>query len=199
MDGYSREAIEEAAALLSRGRLVVFPTDTVYGIGVNPFDQRAIEQLYAVKERPLDKGIPVLLADLEDLNRVVRTVPTTAWQLIERFWSGPLTLILFRQPGLPAILAPEDTVAVRIPDHSVARALIRAAGGAVATTSANLSGQQPARTAAEALTALNGRVSAVLDGGTSPGELASTIVDCTKVKPEIVRIGPISADELWRS
>jgi L-threonylcarbamoyladenylate synthase len=182
-----------------RGRLVVFPTDTVYGVGVNPFDQRAIEQLYAVKERPLDKGIPVLLADLEDLNRVVRMIPPTAWQLIERFWPGPLTLILLRQPGLPSILAPEDTVAVRIPDHSVVRALIRAAGGAVATTSANLSGQQPARNAKEALVALTGRVSAVLDGGPSPGELASTIVDCTKAEPEIVRIGPISADELWRS
>jgi L-threonylcarbamoyladenylate synthase len=199
LDAQRPEAIEEAATLLRQGRLVVFPTDTVYGVGVNAFDSSAIEQLYTVKERPLSKGIPVLLADLEDLDRVVRAIPAAAWQLIERFWPGPLTLILLRQPGLPSILAPDDTVAARIPDHPVTRALIRAAGGAVATSSANLSGQRPARSAEEALIALNGRVAAVLDGGPSPGELASTIVDCTKTESEIVRIGPLSEAELWRS
>jgi L-threonylcarbamoyladenylate synthase len=196
LDAHQVGTIDKAASLLLHGRLVVFPTDTVYGLGADAFDAAAIQQLYAVKERALHKGIPVLLADLDDLNRVASAVPTAARLLIKRFWPGPLTLILPRHPGLPTLIAPDDTVAVRIPDHEIARALIRAAGGTVATTSANLSSHPAARNAQEAMDALNGRVAAILDGGPSPGELASTIVDCTKPEPIILRAGPISAIEV---
>ncbi len=189
-------AIIEAAACLHRGLPVVFPTDTVYGVGVMPFDEAAIERLYAVKGRPADKGIPILLSDPIHLERVARMVPPVAQSLIERFWPGPLTLIVPRAPGLPELISPNDTIAVRIPDHEVARALIREAGGAVATSSANLSGQDPAHTGEAAMAALQGLVAAVLDDGPSPGSRPSTIVDCTSMQPVVLREGPLSAADL---
>lgn len=189
-------AIIEAAACLHRGLPVVFPTDTVYGVGVMPFDEAAIERLYALKGRPADKGIPILLSDPIHLERVARMVPPVAQSLIERFWPGPLTLIVPRAPGLPELISPNDTIAVRIPDHEVARALIREAGGAVATSSANLSGQEPAHTGEAAMAALQGLVAAVLDDGPTPGSRPSTIVDCTSMQPVVLREGPLSAADL---
>ncbi|MBP6016804.1 MAG: threonylcarbamoyl-AMP synthase [Candidatus Promineofilum sp.] len=189
-------AIDEAAIWLRRGFPVAFPTDTVYGVGVLPFDEAAVERLYHVKERDLSKGIPILLADRADLERVVESISPFAQRLIEQFWPGPLTLIMPRVPGLPDLIAPNTNVAVRIPDHDVGRALIRAAGGAVATSSANLSGQRPATTGAATLAALDGRVAVVLDDGPSPGEQPSTIVDCTSDRPVVVRVGPLSAADL---
>ncbi len=189
-------AVIEAAALLRRGYPVVFPTDTVYGVGVLPFDAAALDALYALKGRPISKGIPVLLADASDLFKVAGAIPPTAQRLIDRFWPGPLTLIVPRRAGLPDAISPNDNIAVRLPDHAVARALIHEAGGAVATTSANLSGQGPALSGTEALTALRGRVAAVLDDGPTPGDRPSTIVDCTGERPIIVREGPLSAIEL---
>ena len=189
-------AITEATAWLRRGFPVVFPTDTVYGVGVMPFEEAAIERLYAVKGRPASKGIPILLSDPVYLELVAGAIPPAARSLIERFWPGPLTLIVPRAPGLPDLISPNDNIAVRIPDHAIARALIREAGGAVATTSANLSGQEPARTGEAALAALEGRVAVVLDDGPSPGDRPSTIVDCTGAQPVIARLGPLSAADL---
>lgn len=189
-------AVGEAAEWARRGYPVVFPTDTVYGVGVTPFDEAAIERLYALKGRPAEKGIPILLADLAALDGVARAVPPAARALIDHFWPGPLTLIVPRRPELPAVISPDDTIAVRVPAHDVARALIGAAGGALATTSANLSGQAPARSGATAFTALRGRVAAVLDDGPSPVGQASTIVDCTGRRPLILRAGPLSAADL---
>jgi L-threonylcarbamoyladenylate synthase len=189
-------AIATAVVWLRRGLPVVFPTDTVYGVGVLPFDAVAIDRLYAAKGRPAEKGIPVLLADAADVGQVAGNVGPGARALMARFWPGPLTLVVPRRPELPANLSPDDTVAVRVPDHAVARALIRAAGGAVAATSANVSGQPPARSADEALASLGGRVAVVLDDGPSPGGLASTVVDCTVEPPVVLRAGPLSATEL---
>ncbi|MCO5179840.1 MAG: L-threonylcarbamoyladenylate synthase [Candidatus Promineofilum sp.] len=189
-------AIDQAATWLRRGLPVAFPTDTVYGVGVMPFDEAAIERLYQVKERDLSKGIPILLADPADLDRVAGSISPHARRLIELFWPGPLTLIVPRAPGLPDLISPNANIAVRIPDHRVARALIRAAGGAVAASSANLSGQRPATTGAAARAALDGRVAVVLDDGPSPGEQPSTIVDCTSDMPVVVRVGPLSAADL---
>jgi len=196
LDADDPAAVALAAEHLRRGLPVVFPTDTVYGIGVLPFDPVAIERLYAAKGRPAEKGIPVLLAEPADVAQIAADVPPAAAALMARFWPGPLTLIVPRQPTLPDNLSPNDTVAVRVPDHAVARALIRAAGGAVAATSANVSGQPAARSAGEALAALAGRAAAVLDDGPSPGGRASTIVDCTVQPPVILRVGPLSAADL---
>lgn len=189
-------AIVEAAGWLRRGYPVVFPTDTVYGIGVLPYDESPIERLYEVKGRPTTKGIPILLADPADLEKVAGRIPVAARALIDRFWPGPLTLIVPRATGLPEVISPNDNIAVRIPDHVVARALIREVGGAVATSSANLSGHDPARTGAMAMAAFDGMVAAVLDDGPSPGDRPSTIVDCTAATPVLVRIGPLSAADL---
>ena len=189
-------AVTEAAEWLRRGYPVVFPTDTVYGIGVLPFDAAALDRLYALKGRPATKGIPVLLADASDLDKVAGEISPLAQRLIGRFWPGPLTLIVPRRVGLPDAISPNENVAVRLPDHAVARALIREAGGAVATTSANISGLEPALSGAAALSALRGAVAVVLDDGPTPGDRPSTIVDCSGARPFIVRQGPLSAADL---
>ncbi len=189
-------AVSEAAAWLRRGYPVVFPTDTVYGVGVLPYEAVAIDRLYAVKGRPASKGIPILLADPADLERVAGPISAAAQRLIARFWPGPLTIIVPRRPDLPEVISPNDNIAVRIPDHDVARALIREAGGAVATSSANLSGEAPVRSGDVAMRTFRGRVAAVLDDGPSPGDRASTIVDCSGARPVLVREGPLSAADL---
>jgi L-threonylcarbamoyladenylate synthase len=196
LDAADPTAIAAAADLVQRGLPVVLPTDTVYGVGVLPFDATAIDRLYAIKGRPADKGIPILLGDVADVAHVAGIIPPAAAALMAHFWPGPLTLIVPRRPELPDNLSPDDTVAVRVPDHAVARALIRAAGGAVAATSANLSGQPPAVNADEVLAALGGLVAAVLDDGPSPGGVASTVVDCTVTPPLIRRAGPLRAAQL---
>ena len=145
LDAADPTAIAKVADLLRRGLPVVFPTDTVYGVGVLPFDAAALARLYEAKGRPAEKGLPVLLGDVADVAHVAGVIPLAAAALMAHFWPGPLTLVVPRRPDLPTNLSPDDTVAVRVPDHAVARALIRAAGGAVAATSANVSGQPPAR------------------------------------------------------
>lgn len=189
-------AIVAAANWLRQGRLVAFPTDTVYGVGVAAFNAAAIEKLYQAKRRPFAKGIPILLADLADLDKVARDVSPLARQYITQFWPGPLTLIVARHPDLPPIISPNDGIAVRLPDCDTARALIRATGGAVAATSANRSGDEPAQSGVEAMAKLEGWVTAVLDNGSAPGGRPSTIIDCTGAAPRLLRKGPIIIPEL---
>jgi L-threonylcarbamoyladenylate synthase len=190
------EAIDEAAGYLRQGKLVVYPTDTVYGLAASAHGPAAIERLFQVKGRPADKGIPILLAEAADVTKVAREVPAAAERLMARYWPGPLTLVLPRLPGLPEGISANDGVAVRVPDHPVARQLIQAAGGALPTTSANRSGGQPAETAADALRIFEGQVAAVLDGGPARLGLASTIVDCTTTPPQVLRLGPVSEADI---
>ncbi len=189
-------AILKTAEFLQQGHLVVIPTDTVYGVVAHAFNETAVLQLYAAKGRATQKSIPVLLADPEDLPLVVSHLPPTADFYIQQFWPGPLTLVLPKHPNVPTAVSPHETVAVRIPAHNVTRQVIRLAGGAVATTSANRSGEPAATTAESAYHALTGWVTAVLDDGPSPGNLASTVVDCTTTPPTLLRQGPISAQRL---
>jgi L-threonylcarbamoyladenylate synthase len=163
---------------------------------VNTADSQAISRLYEVKGRSLDKGIPILIADLAALDRLVREIPQSAEALINRYWPGPLTLILLKQPGLPEELSPNEGIAIRMPDNEIARRFIRAAGGAVATSSANRSGQPPAQNARQALEALDGQAAIILDGGPVQHGLASTILDCTTTPPQLLRAGPIPATTL---
>ncbi|MDX1417883.1 MAG: L-threonylcarbamoyladenylate synthase [Candidatus Promineifilaceae bacterium] len=189
-------AVQETAAAILKGDLVVFPTDTLYGVGTNAFDQEAIMRLYAAKERPLDKGIPILLADLVGVEKVAVSIPAIASKLIAKFWPGPLTLILPKRSDLPNSISMNESVAVRIPDSKVARAVIRAAGGAVATSSANRSGSRAAQTAEQALQDLGGRVSIVLDAGPTGQSVPSTIIDCSGETIRILRQGPIKLHDL---
>jgi L-threonylcarbamoyladenylate synthase len=184
-------AIAQAVQAIQQGELVVFPTDTLYGVGVDAFNEVAVAKLYAAKQRPLSKGIPILLADLSDLEKVVTAVPDMARRYIEQYWPGPLTLILPKAAHLPVNISPNAGIAVRIPDHTAGRAFIRASGGALATSSANLSGRPAATSAAEAMAQLEGIAAVILDDGRSPRQIASTIVSFLDPEPIIVRQGPL--------
>lgn len=189
------DAIERALAILRAGGIVAFPTDTVYGLGALAFDPAAIERLYEAKGREHTKAIAVLVADTADLAKVASSVGEQAARLAAEFWPGPLTLVVPRRTSLPGTLSPNDTIGVRVPNHAAARALL-AAAGPMAVTSANRSGGPNARTAAEVLAQLDGRVDLVLDGGQTPGDTPSTVVDVTGATPKMLRIGPISEEAI---
>ena len=191
-----RDAIHYLSRAVQAGKLIIMPTDTVYGIGCDAFNADAIDELYEVKRRSGAKAIPVLLAEVNQLPRIAATIPDTARSLISRFWPGPLTIILPKNPNLPANISSNENIAVRIPDHALTRSVIRMAGGAMAVTSANLSGQAAAINGDEAMRYFDGIVTAVLDDGDSPQKMASTIVDCSGDSLKILREGPISAHEL---
>lgn len=191
----SPQAIPRALEILKSGGLVAFPTDTVYGVGALAFDGTAIESIYAAKDRPIEKAIPVLIADSEDMEKVGLDIPRTAYRLAARFWPGPLTCIIPKQPTLPAAVSTTSTVGVRVPDHEVARALLRAAGP-MAVTSANISGGLSPSTAQEVYDQLNGRIPLIIDGGRTPGGVPSTVVDCSTPELKILREGPVSEQEL---
>jgi L-threonylcarbamoyladenylate synthase len=188
-------AQSRALAVLKGGGLVAFPTDTVYGLGGLAFDAAAVGRIYEVKDRPVEKAIPVLIADRDDLEKVTLDVPQCAAQLASRFWPGPLTLVVGKHPDLPEAVSAGQTVGVRVPDHTVARLLLRAAGP-MAVTSANLSGQPSPCTAQEVFVQLGGRIALIIDGGRTPGGVPSTVVDCASETQRILREGPITKDEI---
>jgi L-threonylcarbamoyladenylate synthase len=175
--------------------LVAFPTDTVYGVGALAFDGKAIESIYSAKDRPVEKAIPVLIGDPDDLGKVGFDIPDSAHKLASRFWPGPLTIVVPKRNDLPEAVSATATVGVRVPDHNVARALLRAAGP-MAVTSANISGKQSPVTAQEVYEQLAGRIDLIMDGGKTPGGVPSTLVDCTTSKLKVLREGPISLEEL---
>jgi len=189
------DAIEGAVRVLRAGGLVAFPTDTVYGVGALAFDEDVVQSIYAVKERPDDKAIPILLGDAIDLPKVALGLTEIARRLAEHFWPGPLTIVVRKQPALPEAVSATDTVGVRVPDHAVARQLLRSAGP-MAVTSANLSGRTSPRTADEVVQQLGGRINLIVDGGTTPGGVPSTVVDCTGSEPFILREGPITLEKI---
>lgn len=193
----SAKTIDHAATVLQDGALVILPTDTVYGIVAHAFSDRAINKLYAAKKRPRTKGLPILISDLSCLAEVA-IVPNNKrmQQWMNSFWPGPLTFIFERHPDLPAAISPNGGVAVRLPNNEIARQIIRQAGGSVASSSANLSGNIPATTADSLCAELIASTAAIIDGGTTTGGLPSTIVDCTADLPRIVRHGPITAEQL---
>ena len=187
--------IQAALKILQNGGIVAFPTDTVYGLGALAFNNNAIESIYKAKNRPIEKAIPILIGDLSDFEKVADDIPNMALRFASRFWPGPLTCIVPKKQTLPLAVSATSTVAVRIPDHVDARALLRAAGS-MAVTSANISGGQNPSTAQEVYDQLNGRIPLILDGGTTQGGIPSTLVDCTGELPMILREGPITLDEL---
>jgi len=187
--------IQHALKVLQHGGIVAFPTDTVYGLGSLAFDNPAIESIYTAKDRPIEKAIPILIGDLSDLDQVAVNIPDMALRFAARFWPGPLTCVIPKKPSLPPAISATQTVAVRIPNHPDALALLRAAGP-MAVTSANISGQTSPVTAQAVYEQLQGRIPLILDGGLTPGGIPSTLVDCTEESPKILRAGPISLEEL---
>jgi L-threonylcarbamoyladenylate synthase len=188
-------AVDEALRVLARGRPVGIPTDTVYGLAVDPFRPGATDRLFAAKRRPRDVNLPVLVSGREQVERLATALPDGACALMERFWPGPLTVVLPSRPDLGADLGNDEaTVGVRCPAHPVPLALCRAAGP-LATTSANRHGQPTLVSAAEVVAAFGGTVPVVLDGGPCEG-LPSTVVDCTGQEPKLLREGRVPWPEV---
>lgn len=191
------DAIAEAALILRQGGLVAFPTETVYGLGADAANARAVARIFKAKGRPPDNPIIVHVASRNQLSALVVSVPTEAEILMDAFWPGPLTIILPAGKGVPeAVTAGLATVAVRMPDHPVALALIKAAGVPVAAPSANLSGKPSPTHAAHVLQDLDGRIEAILDGGPAGVGVESTVLDLTAEAPIILRPGGITPEEL---
>jgi L-threonylcarbamoyladenylate synthase len=186
-----------ALATLRGGGIVAMPTDTVYGLGVALDAPDGLQRLFAAKDRPLDRAIVLLVADLEQAAAVGVFSPASR-ALAERFWPGGLTLVLAQASGagLPDVLTGGSaTIGVRIPDHDCPRELARALGP-LPVTSANLSGRTPASDASGVLAQLASRIDLVLDGGPARGGVASTVVDCSGETPKVLREGAIRASEI---
>jgi L-threonylcarbamoyladenylate synthase len=185
-----------ALAALARGELIAFPTDTVYGVGARAFDVQAVARLYPAKGRPESKPIPILIGEAADLALVSQDPGPWAELLARRFWPGPLTLVVWRHAEVPEAVSAGPTVGVRVPDLEITRRLLQQSGP-LAVTSANRSGDPPACTAKEAYEALVGRIALLLDGGATPGGRASTVVDCSREPPRVLRPGPIDESTLF--
>lgn len=190
----SPHAIEWAAEHLAAGGVIGLPTDTVYGIAASLRYTEAIERIFAIKQRPPDKPLPVLVSSTRALLQIARLRNQSIRALLNEFWPGPLTFVVPGVNGLPAGVRGEGgTVAVRLPNHPLAIEIIEKAGGAVACTSANLSGDRPALTAQEVASCLNGKLDLIIDGGLAPGGVASTVVTAEGNELRILREGGLPA------
>lgn len=191
--------IRRAADLLRAGELVALPTETVYGLGADALNPEAVAKIFAAKGRPADHPLIVHLPDAEHLPRWARSIPKEAIALARAFWPGPLTLILKREEGVPdAVTGGQDTVGLRVPDHPVALALLRAFDSGIAAPSANRFGRISPTTAAHVREELGDKVAAVLDGGPCEVGIESTILDLSRDLPEVLRPGAIGADDIAR-
>ncbi|MBU0571262.1 MAG: threonylcarbamoyl-AMP synthase [Candidatus Omnitrophica bacterium] len=189
--------IGQAAREIQSGGLVAFPTETVYGLGANAMDQEAVAGIFEAKKRPLDDPLIVHIANRDDLSWLVEEVPDEAKKLIDRFWPGPLTLILKKTDRVPDIVTTGlSTVAVRMPSNDIAKRLIKASGCPVAAPSANLFGRPSPTTAQHVIDDLNGSVDIVLDGGKTDIGVESTVVEIVSGKVIVLRPGGIDVEEL---
>ncbi|HSB11934.1 MAG TPA: L-threonylcarbamoyladenylate synthase [Blastocatellia bacterium] len=192
-----KEAIERAASIIREGGLVAFPTETVYGLGADATNESAVRRIFEAKARPADNPVIVHVGDREMLNRVANGVDGKAELLIQKFWPGPLTLVLRRKPDVaPSVSAGLSTVAVRMPRNNIALALVRRARTPIAAPSANLSGSPSPTTAEHVVDDLSGRIDLILDGGPTNIGIESTVLDLTTDPPVILRPGWITEQML---
>jgi L-threonylcarbamoyladenylate synthase len=194
--GVLQREIEKGVKILQMGGVIAFPTDTVYGLGADTSNSTAVERIYEIKNRPKHRQLPLLIADVERLTTLAEPIPEIAWFLARRFWPGGLTLVLPKIDSVPAYLASGPTIAVRVPNHPVCRALIQHLGNPIIGTSANISGQPAALTAEEVGQQLGGKIDLVINGGKCPGGKESTVVDVTCESPIILRQGIIPSHEI---
>jgi L-threonylcarbamoyladenylate synthase len=194
-----RDAIHEAAHWIRNGGLVAVPTDTLYALAVDPFRSDRVVRLFAAKERPAGQAVPLIAADLNQVTDHLAPLSPRAARLAERFWPGPLTVLV----PTPAALARgvdggTGQVGVRVPDHGVARAIAAAAGRPITATSANISGEAATADPDAVERTLGDRIDLLVDAGPTPGGPPSTIVDLTGVAPRLVRVGAIPWEEIER-
>lgn len=190
------ECVEEAARTLRSGGLVCYPTDTVYGIGAVAGDDGAVRLVFAVKGRPPDKAVPLLLADAAQAAEVAEVTPE-AEALMARFWPGALTIVMRRREAFHSLaLAGRETVGLRVPDHALLREIIRSAGQPITGTSANRAGAAPPLSAEEAALQVGEKVALIIDGGLSPRRRESTVIDITQKNVRILREGAVGRKEI---
>jgi L-threonylcarbamoyladenylate synthase len=191
------EALFRAIEALKRGEVIVFPTETFYGLGADAFNEAAVQRVVSLKGRDPENPVPIIIADEEMLKDVVAGVPHVAQRLIDRFWPGPLTLVLPAQKNLPAPLLNRDGgVGIRISGHPLATELAHELGHPLTATSANPSGKSPAQTIEEARSYFSGKIEIFIDGGRLRGKRGSTVVEVRKDRIKIIREGEIPLRQL---
>jgi L-threonylcarbamoyladenylate synthase len=194
-----RDAIEEAATWILRGGVVAIPTDTLYGLAADPFSAAAVARIFAVKGRGTERALPLIAADAEQAATHLGCLSETGAQLADRYWPGPLTLLVDAPRALPtAVHGGTGRIGVRVPRDAVARAICRAVGTPITATSANISGEAATADPADVERTLGARIDLLIDTGPTPGGAPSTIVDATRTPPELVRAGAIEWDEIQR-
>jgi L-threonylcarbamoyladenylate synthase len=193
----TEEHIARAAAVIRAGGLVAFPTETVYGLGADALNEDAVRKIFLAKERPADDPLIVHIASASQLPQLARQIPQRAWDLIERFWPGPLTLVLPKTERVPTVTTGGlDTVAVRMPSHPVAKRLIELSAVPIAAPSANRFGRPSPTIAKHVWEDLHGRIELILDGGPTPIGVESTVLDLTVDPPMVLRPGGVTLEEL---
>ncbi len=193
----SFSSIKQALLIIKAGGLVAFPTDTVYGLAADLYNESAIDRIYQAKGRDMAKAIPVLISSMNQIEQVSPAFPESARKLAQKFWPGALTLVVPRSPDLPDNLSSGPTVAIRMPDYPPVLTVLQHCGP-LAVTSANLSGQSNPLCAQDVLDQLDGRIDLILDGGAVSGGVPSTIVDCSIEPPVITRQGAISEPDIFK-
>ncbi|SDY63771.1 L-threonylcarbamoyladenylate synthase [Tindallia californiensis] len=194
------EVLEPFAEMLAQGKTVAFPTETVYGLGANALDEKAVQSIFEAKGRPSDNPLIVHIAQWKEVLKLAEEITPLAKKLAEAFWPGPLTLILKKKPVVPeSVTAGLDTVALRMPSHQIAHRLIAMAGVPVAAPSANLSGKPSPTRGSHVIKDLKGRVDGIIDGGMAMVGLESTVVDATGEYPVILRPGGITKEQIMEA
>jgi L-threonylcarbamoyladenylate synthase len=189
--------VERAIRILKNGGIVAFPTDTIYGLGANAFDEDAVLRIYEAKIRPRNFALTLLLADTSQIKLVAENIPKMAWKLAEEFMPGALTIVLNKSMAVSNMITGEgNTVAVRIPNHPVPIALVKGLGAPITGTSANISGGNNPLTAEDVFKQLRYRIDMIIDGGRCPIGVSSTVLDLTTNPPKIIREGAISRDQI---
>jgi L-threonylcarbamoyladenylate synthase len=188
------EGLAVAAETVTHGGIICFPTDTLYGLGCDPFNTSAIVKTIAAKGKR-DRAMPVLVKSIDDAERLA-FLSESARRLTDAYWPGPLTIVLPARDDVPSALSPERTVGLRSPKHAICQQLLGLCSGYLVGTSANLTGKPPATSAEEIVNQLGDRVDIVLDGGRSPVGVASTVVDLTREHLVVLREGPIARAEV---
>ncbi len=191
------EDLKAAAELIQNGEIVIFPTETVYGLGANALDCKAVEKIFWAKGRPSDNPLIVHISKVSDMNDLAEEIPEGAITLAEKFWPGPLTIILKKKPCVPdTVSAGLDTVGIRLPENKIARDFIAECGVPVAAPSANISGKPSPTSFAHVFDDMNGRVAGIIKGGECRVGVESTVIDMTAEIPTVLRPGGISVEQL---
>ena len=197
-DHPEKEIIEEAVKLIKEGKLIVFPTETVYGLGADALNEEAVRRIFKVKGRSFNKPLSILIGKKEELSKYVQEIPKSAQVLIERFWPGPLTLILRASLLIPdnIIKGENNTIGIRMPNGRVALEIVKTSGVPLACPSANLSGRPSPTKAEEVIKDLGEKIDLILDGGETKIGVESTVLNLTSFPPTILREGVLKREEI---